>query len=143
MSCSVARERWAMAWRVLRSAVSLNPTVPARLGGELGHLLDARGMEVTALAVMLPEEVRVLVAVAVGAHGESFLVINFGYKPSSARISVNRCSMASGRFWSRSFSNNSCPPNQTCCGNLWSAKKIRSLAVASGYFSAFPSLLRR
>ena len=42
---------------------------PGGLGGELGHLLDAEGVEVTALAVLLPEEAGVLSAVSAGRHG--------------------------------------------------------------------------
>ncbi len=37
------------------------------LGGELGHLLDARGVEVTARAVLSLEEPRGLAAVTAGA----------------------------------------------------------------------------
>ena len=39
------------------------------LGGELGHLLDAGSVEVTALAVLLPEEASGLVAESAGAGG--------------------------------------------------------------------------
>ena len=58
-----------MAPRVCRRAASLKVWAAARLGGELRHLLDARGMEVTALAMLLPQEAGVLVAVASGARG--------------------------------------------------------------------------
>ena len=38
------------------------------LGGQLGHLLDARSVEVTALAVLPAQESRVLVAVSAGTQ---------------------------------------------------------------------------
>ena len=43
------------------------------LGGELDHLLETVGMEVTAGAVLLAEEARLLAAVSASAHGESSL----------------------------------------------------------------------
>ena len=51
MSSGVALARSAVAWRVERRAVSLKPEVLAAWGGELDHLLDARGVEVTAFCV--------------------------------------------------------------------------------------------
>ena len=47
----------------------VEPAGSGGLGGELGHLLDAGGVEVTALGVLLPEEAGGLVAVSADAGG--------------------------------------------------------------------------
>ena len=47
----------------------VEPAGSGGLGGELVHLLDAGGVEVTTLAVLLPEEAGGLVTVSAGAHG--------------------------------------------------------------------------
>ena len=62
------RARVAMAWRVERRAVSLK-LAAGGLGGELGHLLDARLVEASAPAVLPPEEAGVLITVSAGSHG--------------------------------------------------------------------------
>ena len=48
MASPVARERWAMAPSVCRRVCSLKVWALGGLGGELGHLLDAGLVEVTA-----------------------------------------------------------------------------------------------
>ena len=63
----------AMPRRVRRRAVSLRAGEPAAWAAKLGHLLDAGGVEVTALAVLPAQESGVLVAASACVHGELFL----------------------------------------------------------------------
>ena len=56
MSLGVALAPDVMAWSVLRRAVSLNPLVSAAWGGELGHLLDALGVEIAGTGRAVSEE---------------------------------------------------------------------------------------
>ena len=73
----------------VRRAVSEKPAVPAAWAGSWVISRTPVGVEVTALAVLPAQEAGVLSAVPAGAHRESSLRVNFGYKPSFARISFN------------------------------------------------------
>ena len=62
----VTRARWL--WPGGAAEVGLVELVGADgLGGELGHLLDARSVEVTAGVTLLPQASRLLSAIAAGA----------------------------------------------------------------------------
>ena len=56
------------------------------LGGELGLLLDAPGVEVTALAVLLPEEAGVLTAV-IGSRPSEFYFFDVRVRSKSTEES--------------------------------------------------------
>ena len=67
MSSPVARECWAMAWRVCRRAASLKVVGARGLGGELDHLLPSGLVGPAALRVVPLQEAGLQAAETAGA----------------------------------------------------------------------------
>ena len=67
MSSPVARECWAMAWRVCRRAASLKVWALGGLGGELDHLLPSGLVGPEALRAVPLQEAGLLAAETAGA----------------------------------------------------------------------------